>query len=212
MAYIYQIINDINNKIYIGKTETNIEKRFKEHCRDAKKENCKNRPLYRAMNKYGIEHFHIELLEETENPIEREMYWIESKNSYHNGYNATLGGDGKSYIDQDLVINTYLRLKSQKGVSEELDIDVGTVHKILTNNKIEIVIPEKPSKSVDMLDKNNNLLLSFGSLGQAARYIIHQGLTSSSSVDKVSVTISRAVDQRKRKTAFGFIWKSHKDK
>lgn len=29
MAYIYQITNDVNGKIYIGKTEHSIEKRFK---------------------------------------------------------------------------------------------------------------------------------------------------------------------------------------
>ena len=34
MAYIYKIINDINKKVYIGKTNSNIEKRWKEHCKD----------------------------------------------------------------------------------------------------------------------------------------------------------------------------------
>jgi hypothetical protein len=29
MAYIYKIENDINGKVYIGKTELTIEKRFK---------------------------------------------------------------------------------------------------------------------------------------------------------------------------------------
>jgi len=29
------------------------------------------------MNKYGIEHFHISLIEETDNPSERERFWIE---------------------------------------------------------------------------------------------------------------------------------------
>ena len=29
MAYIYKITNDINQKIYIGKTEFSVEKRFK---------------------------------------------------------------------------------------------------------------------------------------------------------------------------------------
>ena len=38
LAYIYKIINDVNDKIYIGKTECSIEKRFKEHCSDAFKE------------------------------------------------------------------------------------------------------------------------------------------------------------------------------
>ena len=35
MSYIYKITNSINDKIYIGKTEQSIEKRFKEHCIDA---------------------------------------------------------------------------------------------------------------------------------------------------------------------------------
>ena len=68
MAYIYQITNDVNQKIYIGKTENSIEKRFKEHCWDASRERNEKRPLYNAMRKYGVEHFHIELIEETNNP------------------------------------------------------------------------------------------------------------------------------------------------
>lgn len=38
MAYIYKITNDINQKVYVGKTEFSIEKRFKEHCADAFRE------------------------------------------------------------------------------------------------------------------------------------------------------------------------------
>ena len=37
MSVIYKITNDINSKVYIGKTEFTIEKRFNEHCRDAYK-------------------------------------------------------------------------------------------------------------------------------------------------------------------------------
>ena len=61
------------------------------------------------MNKYGIEHFHIELLEETDNPEEREIFWVEEKNSYKYGYNATMGGDGKKYLDYDLIAEVYLK-------------------------------------------------------------------------------------------------------
>jgi len=38
MSFIYKITNDINDKVYIGKTAFSIEKRFKEHCKDAFKE------------------------------------------------------------------------------------------------------------------------------------------------------------------------------
>ena len=86
MAYIYKITNDINNKIYIGKTEFSIEKRFKEHCKDAYRDRNENRPLYSAMRKYGVEHFHIDLIEKTDNPNEREIYWIEKYSSFKNGY------------------------------------------------------------------------------------------------------------------------------
>ena len=71
------------------------------------------------MRKYGIEHFHIELIEETDNPEEREIYWIEKKQSFKNGYNATIGGDGRKYIDYDLVIATYPVSSGFSG--EELD-------------------------------------------------------------------------------------------
>jgi hypothetical protein len=59
------------------------------------------------MRKYGIEHFHISLIEETCQPEERERYWIEYFSSFKNGYNATHGGDGKSYLDYNLIITTY---------------------------------------------------------------------------------------------------------
>ena len=60
------------------------KRRFQEHCRAMNYELNKNRPLYKAMAKYGIEHFHIELLEETDNPEEREIYWIKEKDSFYN--------------------------------------------------------------------------------------------------------------------------------
>ena len=78
MSKIYKIINDINDKIYIGKTVFSIDKRFKEHCCDAFKQRNKERPLYKAMREYGIEHFYIELIEECDDNLasDREIYWI----------------------------------------------------------------------------------------------------------------------------------------
>ena len=112
MAYIYQIYNDINDKVYIGKTNFNINKRFEQHCRDAFKRETEKRPLYAAMKKYGTEHFFIRLIEETDNPEEREKFWIEQKRSFQYGYNATKGGDGKPYLDYQKLIDTYNKLQS----------------------------------------------------------------------------------------------------
>lgn len=63
------------------------------------------------MRKYGVENFTIEEIEKTDNPEDRERYWIEYFGSFKNGYNATIGGDGRPYIDYDLVVATYKELK-----------------------------------------------------------------------------------------------------
>jgi len=141
MGYIYKIYNDINDKIYIGKTIFTIQERWQDHCQDYKKDKNEKRPLYNAMKKYGLEHFHIEEIEfvkDIEILSEREIYWISYYNSYYNGYNATKGGDGKSYLDYDLICSLYERLGTCKAVAKELKIDAGYVGKILKMKGIKV--------------------------------------------------------------------------
>ena len=40
--------------------------------------------------------------------LEREKYWIKYYDSYNNGYNATLGGDGQLKYNYDDIVNYYL--------------------------------------------------------------------------------------------------------
>ena len=204
MAYIYQIINDINDKIYIGKTEFSIQQRFKEHCRDAFRERNEKRPLYAAMRKYGIKHFHIELIEETDNPNEREVFWIQKKQSYRNGYNATLGGDGKRYIDYQQVIELYQMVQNQKAVAQQLNIDVSTVRAILKEFNIPIIKSPTQCKAVSQLTKDNNMVQTFISCGEAARYLIVSGYTSAK-VGTVTNKITECANG-KRKSAYGYLW------
>lgn len=109
MGYIYKITNLINGKEYIGKTNLTIEDRFKQHIRDSKRKSFEKRPLYDAINKYGIENFIVEKVEQCKEDLlnEREQYWIDHYNTYHNGYNATIGGDGKTIINYDEIIQLY---------------------------------------------------------------------------------------------------------
>lgn len=211
MAYIYKITNDINGKSYIGKTEFSIDKRFKEHCKDAFRERMNQRPLYRAMNKYGIEHFHIELLEETDNPEERECFWIEKLGTFgNNGYNATLGGDGKKYIDYNLVVATYKEIQEINKTAELLGICVDSVSDILHQKEVEVlttqqVLTNKYGKITNMYDLEDNFLRSFPSTNEAARYMVANNLTGCK-----HTTIKQHITEvctGRRKTAAKFKWK-----
>lgn len=209
MAYIYQITNDINGKIYIGKSEFPIEKRFQEHLKEAMQERSKDRPLYRAIRKYGPSHFSIALLEETINPEEREIFWIEEKASFKFGYNATIGGDGRKYIDYDEVIKLYSLLKNQRRVAEELGISVYSVSNILKEKGEKIFSAQEStrmsmSKSVAMLTKEGEFVSKFSSYHEAAIYLITNNLTNcqkSTAVGHIS-----QVCRGKRITFAGFKW------
>lgn len=148
MGYIYKISNSINDKVYIGQTLYSIEKRWQEHCYCSKKEKLQHRPLYSAMNKHGIENFYIELLEECDNNLldEREKYWINYYNSYHKGYNATIGGDGKRKplpSFQELYDFYNSSNVSMVETAKHFDICQASVRKIFTENNIGHV--KKPS-------------------------------------------------------------------
>ena len=207
MAYIYQIVNDINDKIYVGKTERGIEERFREHCKDYTRRDFEKRPLYRAMKKYGVEHFHIELLEETDNPEEREVYWIEQKRSFKDGYNATLGGDGKHYIDYDLVIAMYLELQNQNEVARRMGISSDTVHTILKSNDVDILKNSEVSarvtgKIINQYSLDGEYIQSFPSAKAAAESLGKISSTSNGASSHIS-----DVCRGKRKTAYGYKWK-----
>lgn len=213
MAYIYKIINDINNKVYIGKTAFDIEKRFKEHCQDRTKRELENRPLYNAMNKYGIEHFKIELIEECSN-IEsavKEIYWIGYYDSYQNGYNATLGGDGRFLFNHEEIKNRLKENPYPIKVAQEFNCSVDLVYEIVKEYNIIVKnlsneeLREKTKKSILQYDKNNNFIQSFDAVADAARWCYEQGLC---------VTLNSGVRSHiaecangKRKSAYQYIWK-----
>ena len=96
MIGIYKITNKINGNIYIG-LSVDIYRRWQSHKQRYHKKSNKeyNKVLYKAFHKYGIENFTFEIIEECalEQLREREKYWIAYYDSYHNGYNATPGGD-----------------------------------------------------------------------------------------------------------------------
>lgn len=190
-----------------------IEQRFKRHIIDGKKYKMKNRPLYNAFNKYGIEHFSIHLIEECDENIlgEREKYWIKYYNSKENGYNATLGGDGSTLYDYDEILSLYEDGMTGAEICKCLGCERGVVQRCLRNANVD---PFKNAicntkKSVIMLDKNENKLKEFESFSDAARWLIENQYTTTKVV-AIASNISRAT-RGIRKTCYGFKWKVKDD-
>ena len=208
MAYIYCIINQINEKKYVGKSTNSIEKRWEEHCKDSKRKRCEKRPLYDAMQKYGNENFKIELLQECDE-LELnsfEMFWIEKLDTYKNGYNATLGGDGAILFDYKLIIELYNSGLTVKNVAKQINCCVDTVSKVLKLYNIDGYKNSINDKSISIkqLDLNRNYIQTFNSLADAARWLVDNGIIKNFD-DGIKNKLSR-VARGKAKTAYKFIW------
>lgn len=93
---IYLITNQINGKVYVGKTDKTIEKRLAEHLHASLYDD--QRRFHQAIRKHGRSAFAVTLLEvsDYENAGTVERKWIKHYKSkqYKFGYNMTDGGEG----------------------------------------------------------------------------------------------------------------------
>ena len=129
MGYIYKVTNKVNGKVYIGKTIKSIEKRWKEHLEKSKINKTK---FYNAINKYNVENFILEKIEECDDLIlnEREQYWIRYYNSYENGYNSTGGGDGGIKLQPgkiEQIVNLYKQNYCIRDIQKMLNTSIETI-------------------------------------------------------------------------------------
>lgn len=164
MFYIYKIINKINNKLYIGKTNDPYT-RWHAH-RSVATLGATNEFYYqsghysliqRAISKYNVDNFEFTIIEENEEEkyiLEREKYWIayyktnvcKYGNQYE--YNLTDGGEGTSgkkhtkEAKQKIKEKATGRVHSQetKEKMSKARSGEGCGHNILTKEQIPIII------------------------------------------------------------------------
>lgn len=208
MPYIYKIYNDINEKLYIGKTETSIQERFSKHLWEAKNKPNLNCAIHNAINKYGKEHFYIEQIEECSSDIlsEKEKYWIKYYQTYEDkdkGYNLTPGGDGVPKYDRDKIFSLWQQGYNQKKIAELVGCDRHTISRALSFLPKEETIKNKcgnRSKAVLMLDKNTlEVLKEFNSVTEATAYVTNDPNKKTGLINRVC--------NKMDKTAYGYKWK-----
>lgn len=136
-GYIYHIINIKNNKHYIGKT-FDIKDRIYDHFYDLEKQQHHSHKLQRAFNLYGEDYFLIEYkiveIEKEEDLSLAEMQEIAEYDSYYNGYNETLGGDGhKLSINLFNSVLVYNICQNYKGVNRQIAKYFNCDHTVINN-------------------------------------------------------------------------------
>jgi len=104
VGLIYKAVNNINGKIYVGKTTLPLCQRIKKH------QAFGSRPVgvfQLSLAKYGFTNFSWEILEEIPDYMldKVEIQWIAKLNSTNEtiGYNRSIGGDGgrKEFKDSE---------------------------------------------------------------------------------------------------------------
>lgn len=154
MNYIYQISNTINNKKYIGVTSRTIEERFKEHKSRIEERNSIH--LYQAMQKYGTDNFsitQIDTAETTEEMFEKEKYYIKLYDSYNNGYNMTLGGEGvvKLNLDEQYIVHEYINGRTSSDIAKVLKVSSNTIRRRLKSCGVQMTWHKNPEQMYEYI-------------------------------------------------------------
>lgn len=176
--------------MYIGQTIRTLEERWKEHLESARDLN-NQRPLYRAMRKYGIQNFSHQIIEECANNDlnDREQYWIKEKQTWiakypNNGYNLTQGGNNGTKYSYDYIQFLYKNGMTQAEIKQELQCDPWVIRQAIltdqtiTNNEkqerrhIAAVKGQKSKmKQVQAIDPTTNQIYKkFNSISEASKF------------------------------------------
>ena len=174
---LYIIKNKINIYVYIGQTSHSIEHRFKLHIKDALYKDGQSNKFHKELVRLGIDNFYLELLGIYEHTQidEEEIKAIEKYNSYYNGYNGTLGGQGnKSPVivltddEEKYIITEYSNNKSISEICNNTGYSVYIIKKTLLKYNVEI--RHQCKKEIVMYDNDFNPIMIHESIWAAYRW------------------------------------------
>ena len=163
--HIYKLIFT-DGSIYIGKTTGSPEGRLAKHCHRMSTNTHHSKKLQKVYN--TLKEFPtMEILEEVsyKDISTREVYWIKELNSYYQGLNGTLGGEGpaigednhqaKYTLDDYKAVVIFLASTdmSLKEVSRELGITIKVIEHISCGESHQYLAEMLPIEYPIMLEK-----------------------------------------------------------
>ena len=177
-----------NGKVYIGITSQSPSRRWRNNGAGYFQDTQKK--FRNAINKYGWENFKHEIIEDNISSLEeanaRERYWISFYDSYHNGYNSTLGGDASGTKKHSKEFIEFL--KKQKYNCHPVEAD-GVVFKTIKECAEHYNIPV--SRMSSWLNKRANMPKEFIDIN------LHY-------VDKPDITYIQSVGKGKQRGKHNF--------
>ena len=139
------------------------------------------------MKKFGINNFVITEIEKVENPnilSDREKYWIKYFDTYYNGYNNTLGGDGALLYDYDYIWELWECGYKIKAISKVVGCNdfvvrmVLDIHNVSSEERLarsydDQLNSHKPyQREVEQININTNeIIATYSSIGDAAKSV-----------------------------------------
>ena len=226
---IYKAENILNNKIYIGQTTKTLEKRKQAHLNKVK--NGSQFYFHSAIRYHGEDNFVWSIID-TANSIqelnEKENYWIEYYKSYKYGYNCTKGDNNpmnhditklkhdkkmrspevrakiSSSMKQLIANGKMFSEEHRKKISQKLK---GNKHFQGHKRSPEAIEASARSlrKNVACYDENNNLINSFDSVKEAAKWLYNNRCSHLKNWKDLQNRIKESND--KQKYYKGLIWR-----
>lgn len=130
----------LNNKDYIGYTSQTLEERLEEHIKNSLVDKS-DRHFHRAIRKYGAENITSGILDEVSTKSEavlKERRYIFEFDTFKNGYNMTLGGDGgntkEKYTEEEMAEwkkDMSVRMTGMGNSNARPDVTVDTMTDVL---------------------------------------------------------------------------------
>ncbi len=206
---IYKIQSKTHpERIYIGSSE-NISKRFSNHKGDLLYNNHKNNKLQNHYNKYGLDDFIFELIEECtlEEKLNREQYYIDTLNPWFNILKIAGNTTGRVFSEETLLklrnpsesAREKMRNSHKNRIYKKFKRPDGYISPLkgikLTEEHLEKLRLSSKSKPIFQCDLDGTIIKEWLGVKTAAK-----------SLNIYTSGIHRCL-KGKNKTAYGFTWK-----